>query len=155
MCEEKETFYLIKPSFWDSPSWMSKGTLNGEEAWLNMGGSGFSGVKDVKVLMTAEVEDDADLPWYLCYATCKPPVGWLDRSGKIHPCGEQEHIGYAHDVLHKEVAQLDKEGWVRIVCEPDSFSPGAAGYQWFGDRPSPEQLRTLQRWGYNLREWMD
>ena len=41
-------------------------------------------------------------------------MGWIDRKGIIYGCGHSAHDKLIHDVLRRTVADVEKEGWVRV-----------------------------------------
>ena len=89
----------------------------GNENWYHSNGiSYFSKIPKrdkIKETVKAEYYDDLD---HTKTDLLRPDsnMGWLDRYGKFYGCGYMEHDTVAYLILHKEIKELEKQGWVRV-----------------------------------------
>jgi len=133
-------WHLVQIRCWDAPYWLkSEG-----DYWHNTCGGRTPKSADDQVFETVDgdYEDLDHLKTGLMVK--KSTSGWLDREARFHPCRFYEHDLYVRLILKREVAELERAGWVRV------HGKGAWGCL---KQPSTEQLNWLNFRGYDLCGW--
>ena len=140
-------FYLI--SYRGSkPHWRTKGIHEKYgESYFNVN-DGFSPVDSGETIVEeVEAEDwhHLDYSKTCLVADDDSDTGWLDRSGRYHPCSYGDHDQYALLVLKQSVLLMESQGWVRVLGKSLHMYTAKISM-------SAEQRNWLSKRGHNLRD---
>lgn len=137
---------LIKPDFWDAPSWVE----DGGDRWINLAGGYFHKSDGVEILESLLTDEYRQLDWKKTgiYKT-SGTAGWLDPGGKMHYCDTNEHRLYADLILNATEDELMERGWCRVRGKNTDFDFYCA------ETLTAEQWNFLQVNGYRGLEDLD
>lgn len=137
-------------------TWMKVITRNGCLWYENLRGGRSPPAAFIRVLDVQHVRNARNLDWKRTYLSSdESGAGWLDRAGTLHTCPPEEHDNYAFLVLKRDVDDLERAGWVRVLGPPGPYHLKMSGLvvePWMltHGRLSVEQARWLDRRGYTI-----
>ena len=149
--EDCKPWYRLEAECWSQPGWMTEGSRNGGDWWLNAVGGGFpKGSIETKVLEERPLIGYHQLtqdPEQLVSRREDERSGWIEPSGKWWPVEYAGHSHFMDMVFGISEARAEEVGFVRCC----GGNPGTRHYL-CSRRPTAAQARTLRRVGYHVRD---
>lgn len=145
---EKTTYSLVKyraAGSGDNAVYITTWVEDGGRMWRFYTGGHFPKSTSDTVLETRQVSDLRELDWEktsLLHPSSNS--GWLSREGRFYGCMTKDHDKVADLILHKEVGELEKTGWVRVYSASEWVC-----YQ----RLSAEQRNWLSAHGHTVEDY--